>query len=104
MFDDHPCGFSFRRIYNVVDDDPAPRAEVFAFARNLLESRFPDTAKEFGDVSLPDLASTEEKTHGEKRVSNARLKNELGVRLLYPTYRSGLQSIFDSWSVENYLP
>lgn len=102
MFDDHPCGFSFRRIYNVVDDDPASRAEVFAFARNLLEHRFPDMAKEFGDVSLPDLASTEKKMHGEKRVSNARLKNELGVRLLYPTYRSGLQSIFDSWSVDNY--
>nr|CAD1842891.1 unnamed protein product [Ananas comosus var. bracteatus] len=49
------------RIYNVVDDDPVPRAEVFAFARNLLESRFPDMAKEFGDVSLPDLVSTEEK-------------------------------------------
>ncbi|XP_020086327.1 uncharacterized protein LOC109708858 isoform X1 [Ananas comosus] len=90
------------RIYNVVDDDPASRAEVFAFARNLLEHRFPDMAKEFGDVSLPDLASTEKKMHGEKRVSNARLKNELGVRLLYPTYRSGLQSIFDSWSVDNY--
>ncbi|OAY83658.1 hypothetical protein ACMD2_08383 [Ananas comosus] len=90
------------RIYNVVDDDPVPQAEVFAFARNLLESRFPDMAKEFGDVSLPDLISTEEKTHGDKRVLNARLKNELGVRLLYPTYRSGLQSIFDSWSVDNY--
>nr|CAD1842871.1 unnamed protein product [Ananas comosus var. bracteatus] len=54
------------RIYNVVDDDPAPRAEVFAFARNLLESRFPVMAKEFGEVSLPELVSTEEKMHGEK--------------------------------------
>lgn len=32
---------------------------------------------------------------GEKRVSNARMKKELGVRLLHPSYRSGLQSIID---------
>ena len=28
-----------------------------------------------------------------KRVSNARMKTELGVRLAYPTYRQGLQGI-----------
>ena len=29
----------------------------------------------------------------EKRVSNARLKRELGVRLAFPTYREGLAAI-----------
>lgn len=30
---------------------------------------------------------------GEKRVSNARIKRELGVRLAFPTYREGLAAI-----------
>ncbi len=28
-----------------------------------------------------------------KRVSNDRIKTELGVRLLYPTYREGLRAL-----------
>ena len=28
-----------------------------------------------------------------KRVSNARIKRELGVRLAYPTYREGLTAL-----------
>ena len=28
-----------------------------------------------------------------RRVSNAKTKQELGVKLLYPTYREGLQSL-----------
>jgi hypothetical protein len=30
-----------------------------------------------------------------KRVRNDRIKTELGVKLLYPTYREGLQSLLD---------
>ena len=29
-----------------------------------------------------------------KRVRNARMKDELGVRLTYPTYREGLRALF----------
>jgi hypothetical protein len=33
--------------------------------------------------------------YGEsKRVKNARLKDELGVRLRYPNYRDGLRALF----------
>ena len=33
--------------------------------------------------------------YGEnKRVRNARMKDELGVRLAYPTYREGLGALF----------
>jgi hypothetical protein len=28
-----------------------------------------------------------------KRVRNGRIKDELGVRLMYPTYREGLQAL-----------
>lgn len=78
----------FRKIYNIVDDDPAPRAQVFAFARDLIEKKWPNHIKE---SVFPGSAR-----QAEKRVSNARMKKELGVTLLHPTYRSGLQSIIDN--------
>uniref|UniRef100_A0A0V0HYG8 Putative dTDP-D-glucose 4,6-dehydratase-like n=1 Tax=Solanum chacoense TaxID=4108 RepID=A0A0V0HYG8_SOLCH len=83
------------KIYNVVDDDPAPREQVFKFARNLVEEKWP------GHIS-PNNSSEEAKfliplgaSRGEKRVSNKRIKTELEVRLLYPTYESGLRSIIE---------
>lgn len=78
------------KIYNVVDDDPASRAEVFAFALELIERKWPgliDPAAFSMDTTQPN--------GGQKRVSNSRIKKELGVRLLYPSYRSALQSIID---------
>ena len=98
--------FSFhsRKIFNVVDDDPAPRAEVFAFARSLIEMRHPDLITESPDVNSAESDIQERILPAEKRVSNARMKKELGVKLLHPTYRSGLQSILDSWRTESQLP
>ncbi|GJN06223.1 hypothetical protein PR202_ga23928 [Eleusine coracana subsp. coracana] len=93
-----------RKIINVVDDDPAPRAEVFAFARSLIESRYPDLISESVEVDSTGFGSCDRVIPAEKRVSNARLKQELGVKLLHPTYRSGLQSILDSWQAESKFP
>ncbi|CAL4957353.1 unnamed protein product [Urochloa decumbens] len=92
-----------RKIFNVVDDDPAPRAEVFAFARSLIEMRYPDLITESPGVNSTESDFQERIVPAEKRVSNARLKKELGVKLLHPTYRSGLQSILDSWQAESQL-
>ncbi|CAL5056554.1 unnamed protein product [Urochloa decumbens] len=92
-----------RKIFNVVDDDPAPRAEVFAFARSLIEMRYPDLITESPDVNSTESDFQERIVPAEKRVSNARLKKELGVKLLHPTYRSGLQCILDSWQAESQL-
>ncbi|KNA08290.1 hypothetical protein SOVF_163920 isoform B [Spinacia oleracea] len=77
-----------RKIYNVVDDDPASRIEVFAFAQQLIQQRWPGLI----DVSDNSIISKLPGGAG-KRVSNAHVKKDLGVQLLYPSYRSGLQSI-----------
>ncbi|KAJ4772208.1 NAD(P)-binding Rossmann-fold superfamily protein [Rhynchospora pubera] len=82
------------KIYNVVDDDPAPRAEVFAYSRDLISRRYPEMTDKLNHLKLGDA----QMIIGEKRVSNLRMKNELGVQLIYPSYKSGLQSILDSWS------
>ncbi|CAL4976978.1 unnamed protein product [Urochloa decumbens] len=80
-----------RKIFNVVDDDPAPRAEVFAFARSLIEMRYPDLITESPGVNSTESDFEERIVPAEKRISNARLKKELGVKLLHPTYRYGLR-------------
>ncbi|CAL9204174.1 uncharacterized protein LOC135631730 isoform X1 [Musa acuminata AAA Group] len=82
------------RIYNVVDDDPAPRQEVFAFAQSLLEERWAGTVCKLDNNDMKPHKSL---SGCEKCVSNARLKKELGVSLLYPVYRLGLRNILESW-------
>jgi hypothetical protein len=41
-----------------------------------------------------DLTAMARSFYGEnKRVRNDKIKQELGVRLVYPTYREGLQAV-----------
>ncbi|KAF9591741.1 hypothetical protein IFM89_006087 [Coptis chinensis] len=84
------------RIYNIVDDDPASRAEVFAFAHTLIEKKWPGQIKTRNYSDMLGSSSQAQVLPGQKRVSNALLKNELGVQLFHPTYRSGLESIIKS--------
>ncbi|XP_072052919.1 uncharacterized protein [Arachis hypogaea] len=90
--------FTCREVYNIVDDDPAPREEVFEYARKLVLKKWPDLNLEHLELEESSGAKTRNQ-RGEKRVSNTRMKKELGVQLLYPDYRSGLQSIIDQ--IEN---
>ena len=77
-----------RSVYNVVDDDPASRAEVSAFADALLRGEVepPPPQRQPGDEAV--LLGKD-----EKRVRNTRLKRELGVALRYPDYRAGLRAL-----------
>ncbi|XP_048444437.1 protein YeeZ isoform X1 [Pyrus x bretschneideri] len=86
---------SRRRVYNIVDDDPAPREEVFEYARDLVEKKWPGWIKQPSEQKESLVIANKRGLRGEKRASNARMKNELGVRLLHPSYRSGLQSIIE---------
>jgi hypothetical protein len=68
---------------------------VFEYALELIEKRWPGniTTKPF-----PFLYESREESslRGEKRVCNERMKDKLGVKLLYPSYKSGLQSIVEN--------
>lgn len=79
-----------------MDDNPAPRAEVFAFAQTLIQERWSGHIMECSSLDRSDVANEEENVKTGKRVSNARLKQELGASLLHPTFRSGLQSIAET--------
>jgi hypothetical protein len=61
-------------IWNVADDEPAPPPEA-----------------PFESADLTPMARS---FYGDnKRVSNAKLTRELGLRLLYPSYREGLGAL-----------
>ena len=77
-------------IYNVCDDDPAPPQDVIAHAATLLGLPLPpEVAFETADLSPMARSFYAE----SKRVRNDRIKNELGVRLIHPTYRAGLAAL-----------
>jgi nucleoside-diphosphate-sugar epimerase len=74
-------------IYNICDDEPGPADEALTYAAKLLGIA-PPPAVAFQDANLSAAA---QRFYAEcKRVSNARVKSELGWHPLYPTYREGL--------------
>ena len=79
-------------IYNVADDDPAPPQDVIAYACALLGVEAPPEIPY--DIAAKDMSEMARSFYAEsKRVSNRKIKEELGVRLAYPDYRKGLQAL-----------
>ncbi len=79
-------------IYNVCDDDPAPPQDVIEHAAYLLGLPVPP-AVAFEDAELSPMARS---FYAEsKRVRNDRIKDELGVSLKHPDYRSGLAALLE---------
>jgi nucleoside-diphosphate-sugar epimerase len=78
--------------YNVCDDNPCPPEEVIAYAARLLGLPDPP-AVPFEEVA-PTMTPMALGFYSEsKRVRNHRIKDELGVRLLYPDYPQGLAAL-----------
>ena len=77
-------------IYNVTDDEPAPQQDVVVYAAELLHMPPPPEIA-FADAQLSPMAASFYADN--KRIRNARLRQELGVALKFPTYREGLRAI-----------
>ncbi|MFN0042533.1 MAG: SDR family oxidoreductase [Alphaproteobacteria bacterium] len=77
-------------IYNICDDAPAPADEVLAHAAALLGQEPPPLVP-IERAALSEMAASFYRDN--RRVRNARVKNELGIALLYPDYRRGLAAI-----------
>ncbi len=81
-------------VYNVCDDEPAAAADVTAFACELLGldppplQPFAEAEKEMSEMALSFWRDN-------RLVDNRRIKEELGVSLLYPDYRAGLRAILE---------
>lgn len=77
-------------VYNVCDDDPAPPEDVIAYAAELTGLPMPP-AEDYATAEMTPMARS---FYAEsKRVANDRIKDELGVRLIYPDYRAGLRAL-----------
>ncbi len=76
--------------YNVCDDAPSPPDEVIAYAASLL-GMTPPPLEDFATAALSPMARSF--YDDSKRVSNRRIKDELGVSLRYPSYREGLAAL-----------
>lgn len=88
-------------VYNVCDDDPAPPQDVLGHAAELLGLPVPAEVP-FEEAGMTPMARS---FYGEnKRVSNARIKEELGAELLYPTYREGLRAVLAAEDMEGFVP
>jgi nucleoside-diphosphate-sugar epimerase len=76
-------------IYNLADDHPTPSHETITFACNLLGLDVPPMIP----FAQADVAPMVRSFYSDnKRVKNDRIKSELGITLLYPDYRDGLQA------------
>lgn len=74
-------------VFNLTDNEPCPPQDVVAHAARLLGVPPPPEVP-FEEADLSPMGRS---FYGEnKRVSNAKIKAELGYRFRYPTYRAGL--------------
>lgn len=77
-------------IYNLCDDDPAPPQDVITHAAELLGLPVPPEVP-FEEAEMTPMARS---FYAEsKKVRNDRIKDELGVTLIHPDYRSGLAAL-----------
>lgn len=77
-------------IYNVCDNEAAPPEDVLAHAAELLGVELPP-AEDYATAEMTPMARS---FYAEsKRVRNDRIKRDLGVELLFPTYRDGLAAL-----------
>jgi nucleoside-diphosphate-sugar epimerase len=81
-------------VYNVADDEPAPPDAVIAYACDLLGVEPPPLIP-FETAELSPMARSF--YADDKRVSNRRIKEALGVTLRYPTYREGLAALLPAY-------
>ncbi|MAW01569.1 MAG: hypothetical protein CMI81_01580 [Candidatus Pelagibacter sp.] len=79
------------QIYNVCDDLPTKYVDVIKYACQLLNKDYNFPEIEFNQIENKILS---EFYKDNKRVSNKKIKESLGVNLKFPTYKHGLDYIF----------
>jgi nucleoside-diphosphate-sugar epimerase len=77
--------------WNVCDDEPAPPQDVIAYAAQLMGVA-PPPEEAFETAEMSTMARSFYASSA--RVSNAKLKRDLGITLAHPTYRHGLDTLW----------
>ena len=89
-------------VYHVVDDEPAPGADVFAAFADLLDAPDPNRlpgwlARFFIGKPAADTLTRPMPTTAE------RFRREVGWEPRYPTYREGLRQVVETWREDGTL-
>jgi len=77
------------RVYDAVDDAPVQQGEFLRFLANETGLRMPGLAAGPGPTRRRGLTN--------KRVSNRRLRDELGWKPMFPTYREGYAEVIEAF-------
>jgi len=81
------------QIYNLADDMPASSSEIITYACQLL-NRTPPPQIPYEQADLAPI--TRSFYEDNKRISNTKIKDALGIDLIYPTYKEGLKACLDA--------
>ena len=76
--------------FNLADDEPAPPQDLIEYAAKQMGVPVPPDIA-FEDANMTPMARSFYSDN--KRVSNKAIKAALGIELLYPTFREGLDAI-----------
>lgn len=77
-------------VFNMADDEPTPPHEVIEAAAKMMGVPAP-TREPWETANISEMARSFYLE--SKRVENSKVKEILGVKLLFPTYRTGLESL-----------
>lgn len=79
--------------FNLADDEPAPPQDVIAYGAQMIGLPVPPELP-FETAEMSPMQRSFYRDN--KRVSNAAIKQALGIDLLYPSYREGLAQVLEA--------
>ncbi len=83
------------QLYLVADGNPVSRREYFRYLAQLISAPEPQF------VEPKDDSPAAKRATADKRISNRKLIDEIGVELQFPSYQAGLKHIVESESAGN---
>jgi nucleoside-diphosphate-sugar epimerase len=79
-------------LLNLADDCPSPSSETLGFAAHLLDCPLPEVQR-FENLTAEMSPMALSFWNENRRVSNLRLKQDVGYSLRYPSYREGYRAV-----------
>ena len=83
--------FKSNEIYNVSDDQPASQEEIASYGSRLLKNKSP----EFLELDDLEEGMLKDFYKDSKKVNNQKAKKFFNYQFTYPTYKEGLDKIFN---------
>ena len=83
--------FKSNAIFNISDDKPAPQEEIASYGSKLLKVKSP----EFIELEALEDGMLKDFYKDSKKVNNQKVKDFFNYQFKYPTYKEGLDKIFN---------